>query len=390
MAPETAQRIMARWGSIMTGGGKAFTSIFASFLPFMDYERPIRFSAVYFPAWIINAEVDADVIEKDSQKSVKALFRNTYIPGSNVPLLSIAPLWARTLDSVEPMPFTESLLRQYGEDVQCIPFSISPFSVLDVPASSTNSSWSITQDIKVVPSSIKPNLFSAYPVLLPLYIAQYKVEEPESGQDTVTVFIRAHEKKFAGVMVEKILEAEPILTALNAFGNLSFVKNMNLEADVIDVSPERNPRVRLLGASLRPAEDKVNFIAKWLDGHLSSYENIEKLTSLSDLASDDDPRIREMTDEEQHGVDRYFRVVLEIMLMKRINEAMSKITDRQGTVLSLAKGSMLPKLGSVEDASLTVQTRLKELEGQLKDLKPRWWVEWEEASCSKPEPSDQK
>jgi len=34
--------------------------------------------------------------------------------------------------------------------------------------------------------------FSAYPVLIPLYVAQYTPEDPESSNQSLTLFIQAH------------------------------------------------------------------------------------------------------------------------------------------------------------------------------------------------------
>ena len=67
MTPEKAQRHMAKWGAVLTGGDKLISSTLADFLPLSDYRRPIRFSAVYFPAWIINAELEANVTYEKSQ-----------------------------------------------------------------------------------------------------------------------------------------------------------------------------------------------------------------------------------------------------------------------------------------------------------------------------------
>ena len=59
----------------------------------------------------------------------------------------------------ETVPFTPLLLHQHGEPVQCIPFSTSPFSVLDTAASHLPSrSITISEDLSIDPSSVKPNL----------------------------------------------------------------------------------------------------------------------------------------------------------------------------------------------------------------------------------------
>lgn len=90
--------------------------------------------------------------------------------GSHVPTLSAAPLWCLDFElcmpsafstddrSVGPQLFDASMLRQYGEEVQCIPFTTSPFAVLDI---ARNLSWTnaiIDENLKFSPSSVKANL----------------------------------------------------------------------------------------------------------------------------------------------------------------------------------------------------------------------------------------
>lgn len=89
-----------------------------------------------------------------------------------MPTLSAAPLWGPELDGDlhlltrstrtgdEPLPFEESMLKQHGQEIQCIPFTTSPFAVLDV---ARNLSWSnaiINENLKFSPSSLKVNMVS--------------------------------------------------------------------------------------------------------------------------------------------------------------------------------------------------------------------------------------
>ena len=89
-----------------------------------------------------------------------------------MPTLCAAPLWGPELDGDprlftrsaktgdEPLPFEESMLKQHGEEIQCIPFTTSPFAVLDI---ARNLSWSnaiINENLKFSPSSLKVNMVS--------------------------------------------------------------------------------------------------------------------------------------------------------------------------------------------------------------------------------------
>jgi len=110
---------------------------------------------------------------------------------------------------------------------------------------------------------------------------------------------------------------------------------------------------------------------------------------MSQLVSDDDPRIREMTAEEQRSLDRYFNVTTELTTLKRIYDAMTNAQEPNATVIKLGIGK-IPKLERGDEASSSLQHRLSELEERRQDLKPRWWGEWEALSSGKSEPSTQK
>ena len=71
--PDQAQKLLSPYAALACNLGKIWPSIGASigvfslsFLNF-DFLRPTRFSAVYFPAWIVNGEVEASVTYKGFQ-----------------------------------------------------------------------------------------------------------------------------------------------------------------------------------------------------------------------------------------------------------------------------------------------------------------------------------
>ena len=73
--------------------------------------------------------------------------------------LCAAPLWAPDfVDRVEPIPFSQTSLSVYGQDVLCIPFTTSPFKWLDI---ARNLSWrqaTLNEKLKFSPSSVTPAL----------------------------------------------------------------------------------------------------------------------------------------------------------------------------------------------------------------------------------------
>ena len=91
----------------------------------------------------------------------------TFYLGSDMAVLSAAPLKCPIFKGIETVPFTKFLLHQHGEPVQCIPFSTLPFSVLDVAASHPPSrSITINEDLSIDPSSVKLNMVEKSTVYL--------------------------------------------------------------------------------------------------------------------------------------------------------------------------------------------------------------------------------
>ena len=109
---------------------------------------------------------------------------------------------------MEAVPFTQDLRQQFDLEVSCLPYTISPFAMLDIAHSLPLQYLKVDDHLSFKPTSIKPNFvrpdlspllypltdpqFAVYPVLIPLYLAQYEYQIP--GTDNVrthTLFIEA-------------------------------------------------------------------------------------------------------------------------------------------------------------------------------------------------------
>ena len=65
MTPDEAQRFMGAMAAAFMGVGKVLPASLRLFFPLKNIIHPIRLSPVYFPAWVINAEIHADVTQED-------------------------------------------------------------------------------------------------------------------------------------------------------------------------------------------------------------------------------------------------------------------------------------------------------------------------------------
>jgi len=244
--------------------------------------------------------------------------------------------------------------------------------VLDVASSLPDSSVNLTENLSLVLSNLKINLFSAYPVLIPLYVAQYTPEDPESSNQSLTLFIQAHGTDGCIMTARNTAvmgHVEDLLRQIKLSETLE-----SKQTDVLEFN-EADSRVHLEAVDLRPFRGAEQLISEWLENPLRSYSNIEILASMGKLENDDDPRIREMTKETSAELDKIFSITEEIIMLKRIVETISHRKPGE-VIISLTKGAHgLPKIGNPSTSSL--QDKLLELEERRHDLKPRWWIEWQ-------------
>ncbi|KAF8808730.1 hypothetical protein BYT27DRAFT_7337705 [Phlegmacium glaucopus] len=386
--PEHAQRLLSPLAAAACNFRKMLPSIGAYALPFLNFDflRPVRLSAVYFPAWFVNGEVEANVTYKGIQSNETAWFENTYIPGSDMAVLSAAPLRCPLFNYTEAVPFTKSLMHQHGEPVQCVPFSTSPFSLLDV-TSSHPSSWSImiNEDLSINPSSVKTNLMSAYPVLLPLYLAQYDIDGggEDSPNNMITFLLQAHCDP-ASIMCENLSKInETSRKAIEMFSQ--FVGHES--SDEIYTFPPINPRVSIPDISMSPQNNITNSIKEWLEDLLSSSRNIEILaeSSLSSLAKgDEDLRIREMIAEERESMAKYTELTVPIMFSRRLMKTLTGQGDRRPVKIHFQSPQSQELEKEVNEMPMKIiGQKLEHLEARRAEVAPKWWLEW--LSLNRPE-----
>ncbi|KAJ7707744.1 hypothetical protein B0H17DRAFT_529872 [Mycena rosella] len=179
--------------SPVVGGRSTFQSLFNS-----GSQKPKQIVPVYFPAWFIDAEVEATVTVSTDRGTedgrVTAVFTNSYIPGHTWDKLSSMSLLSPQLADSKAVPFSSDMETQHGSKITCLPFQTSPFSVLDA-VKSLRPADCVHGNLRLDPLSISTNLISAYPVLIPLYLAkyQYKVKDDDNSVPvSQTAVMEAH------------------------------------------------------------------------------------------------------------------------------------------------------------------------------------------------------
>ncbi|KAI0671762.1 hypothetical protein C8Q78DRAFT_1069353 [Trametes maxima] len=185
------------WNTSLFTGEKLFGTWLRHLLPDLDIEalRPIRVTPVYLPTWIIDAELEATVWSKKQESDdhflkdlAQVQFRFVYVPLSSMSLMT------PQLIDAQAVPWSEELRRYDGDNVLCLPYSLTPFRLPDVARSLSMTDANVSNLLRFEPSTVKETMMAAYPVLIPTYLAQYKVEALIHGkpQDaTVSAFLEA-------------------------------------------------------------------------------------------------------------------------------------------------------------------------------------------------------
>lgn len=58
------------------------------------------------------------------------------------------------------VPFTKDLEHQYDTEISCLPYTISPFSALDIARSWSYTEVTVDENVRFSPRSLKPELVS--------------------------------------------------------------------------------------------------------------------------------------------------------------------------------------------------------------------------------------
>ncbi|RDB26000.1 hypothetical protein Hypma_006535 [Hypsizygus marmoreus] len=384
LSAEDAVLQMAPFASMACLFKQFVGSIGARYLPGFGFKpiTPSQIIPVYFPAWTIDAEMQVEFAYGDTQRTTTGVVHDSYLPGCDFPIISLTSYFSGKLHQ-EPIPFSQELENQYGAEVSCLPYTISPFSVLKIIRELSYQDATITEDLRFSPSSVKPNLFAAYPVLIPLYLARYEYTLPGVNKAReLTIFMEAASPKgrvFADGTVGTYAGKE--LRDLMPNGPRSFVSFTQL-LDDLNVQVLRglwHPFVRLSGFLTPDNRGIAGALATWLDDALGAQGTAKKLASKSGtISSDSDPRIREFTADERNTTSNWMMMGSELASMKRIAEAMKTANDAN-RIVTIGAGKTPPK-AIFEEALNTLHNKITQLEAKRVEAEPAWWKEWIEIS----------
>ncbi|KAJ6531760.1 hypothetical protein B0H19DRAFT_1188431 [Mycena capillaripes] len=372
--------------------------------------QPVKIVPVYFPAWFIDAEVEAKVTTSAGSMDgyITGVFLNSYLPGHTMEKLSSISLLSGSLAFQETVPFSENLETQFDTKITCLPFRTVPFSILDAAKSLKTEDCRINRGFLVDPSSIATKLISAYPVLIPLYLAQYArgttvvveahremgrifeeipfapaeesdttssstentprpgVRQPQFDSPIQRFFLRTLER--IEEQVEHIENQMADQTTLKE-GAATLEKGETEELDGVPFFYHRGspaPFINVSAITIPPTWEKWHIAEDFL--HLRKWLHNFITTKAFQRTGDDkmeDPRIRPFTSEELSVVRFFLKLGQERANAHGVLEHISKVT----TTAPVAP----------EDAHQELKKYVASFDARRDQATPSWWREWQKS-----------
>ncbi|EAU85314.1 hypothetical protein CC1G_07584 [Coprinopsis cinerea okayama7 len=362
-----AERLMAPAAAALCGKALG-TSVLHRFLPWMELEyiKPKRILPIYFPAWIIDAEVQATVRYQGSERVASALLQNGYLPGAHFEAVSSVPLFAGEMADAQPLPWSDGLLQQQGHQITCVPYTIDPIHGLKA---FSDLKFDAFPDLSASLSTIQPTLSVFRPVLLPLYLAQYEVTA-DSKTRGCTLFLDASQS--SGSVYGVRLNTGPKDEYDEGIDHaLQFVDaNVSPNSDILRLGLGHN-WVDVETVSLPPHRDISAQLKKWIEWRMYDAETAKEMAAATaeglketsgGIVEDKDARIREYDVEDRGEVEEWMGLSAELMLVRRILE---RINEQMGLMGEDAPAHMAAPIEN-----------LKEKEKELVEKRDEFLVEW--------------
>ncbi|CCM00092.1 uncharacterized protein FIBRA_02119 [Fibroporia radiculosa] len=380
-----------------------------------DPIRPERIQAVYLPAWLIDAVIDAewwwqDGAEGDqtTRRTATSFFKQSYMPGFIHEPLSRISLNSLTFEPSETIPFSEDLRTQRGSEVLCLPFELTPLHLIAATKSLSYQQATVSERLRFDPPTARTPLFAAYPVLIPVYIAQYETVNLDfvpdiSREDRMfTVVIEAHRTNGRIVaenrdkkLVRRLIASDPSPSKflMNCFDMIPDDEFWCSD----DIDPDFIRHFVHAGIPLGAKKKDYTIVERWIDNAASTKGALKNYRSqfFGDTVAIDweDPRIVEYSKDEVEANRGWMQLTSTTKMLADILKTLSGNLDasRRHDVIQPLHGN-IPGSGDDAVKNLTkptqtleaMQEQLNILDKQKQETKPKWMKEWERRSAESP------
>ncbi|RPD60091.1 hypothetical protein L226DRAFT_535029 [Lentinus tigrinus ALCF2SS1-7] len=350
----------------------------------IDALRPTRVEPVYLPTWLIDARVQATLwLKKTPEQSefnkddVEVQFAHTCMPGFCYRPLSEYCLATTDLLEAKPVEWSEDMRNQDGDNVLCLPFTLSPFQLAESARHLSMADANVSDIIRFEPSSLREIMMAAYPVLIPIWLAQFVVQAPVNGrrQDVVlTSFIEA------GRSEPRIyIELLPVVETLFNLLGLKDTPDLLVRGSPVEYPP-RWTNVRSILGNHATLEHRKH-IEDWIDLSLCKGVALAKYREQHFSGSKgtvdwEDVRIRPFTLEERAANLQWLGTAENLFVLEKMLEFYGQKHENKAR----QDGAALSDPNSIEvtqEQIQSIQDKIDTLKKEREEKKPGWLTQYE-------------
>ncbi|ADV24177.1 hypothetical protein I315_06137 [Cryptococcus gattii Ru294] len=351
--------------------------------------------AALYPAWRVDSIVEGKAtvdsargIAKRLEPKVWISTSDAYVPGNPFAPLSYLSFAVPPLPDDLPTYNPSKHLRQLeddGLDIVPVPFTVSPLGLSKLIRSRIGQStrW---ENLKIDESKFKETMVACYPLLLPIYLAEFEYDQGEDGKRQFTIVMDAHDDNPKNCRVS--WPPPPHLIESGRFDKnyyvnpAPFLPNANL---AIYPSPGPQPipgtmRNKLIDAYqtwMSPAADLENV------EHINPSPMVAVQDEEGDVVDWEDERIMSWSGVEREENAEYLEMALRTQKGLETLETMKLVSQRtpdkdlKGLVINTTGPRPHFERKSLADMETQLQGDIEKMKEELEDLKPGWLKSFE-------------
>ncbi|ODO10257.1 hypothetical protein I350_02486 [Cryptococcus amylolentus CBS 6273] len=361
--------------------------------------------AALYPVWRVDgvAEGKVDIVHGEGQNQLKSpsptlsmSVTEGYVPGNPFAPLSylsfaVPPLYS---DLPEYNPSKDhDQLKDYGLDIVPIPFTVSPLGLVNhIRRLIDKKTW---DHWKIDEKKIEEKMLACYPIMFPIYIAEFEYDQGEDGKRRFNVFMDAHDESVKTCRVS--WPPPPHLIEEGRFDRNYFVNPAPfMPTSTIGLYPlPPTPRSALIAAQrTRLPEVYGNFMSPPPDlddpsqippspmyavqqaaseGEGIDWED-ERIMSWSGVGREENGDWMELYEKTQKGIET-------LETMRSFSSNSPHPEDLKGLVitspLERRAGHSMIERKSLKDMEDQLERDVKRMKRELEESKPAWLRAWE-------------
>ncbi|KAI9061293.1 hypothetical protein FKP32DRAFT_1759707 [Trametes sanguinea] len=306
--------------------------------------QPINAVPIYLPTWVIDAEFEAtawirDVKGEDAHYSkahVHLYSFKSLMQGFIRPPLSALNFMDPKIDLNTEVPTTAPLRQYDGQDVLWLPYTLTPLHFLDMVRSLSMADAAIAKHMRFETGSVKETMLAAYPILIPGYLAQYKVGTSADGDMTVSSFIEAHRSEGRSVIeadsaTKRFFQRSKTqgLVVVSGMPGKSCLLRVWLDLAIAQEVPLKRYRDRFFGKSESAAARKVD--SQWADLRIRPFETEERDANEKWLI------LRMLIRAVKRSLDAYYAARKDAQMQSRDGTAPQKKPSKEAVEKAIAR-----------------------------------------------------